>query len=349
MTDLSKFDPNAAGNPNNTIFGLPFSEEDARLVVFPVPWEVTVSCRSGAARCADAVFRASLHVDLFDADVPGAWRKGYFMRAPDKKILMKNDYLRREAELYMDYVAKEEEVCDNKFMNKSLKEINAGSEMLNQWVYEQTKHLLTEDKLVVLLGGDHSSAFGFYKALAEKYGKFGILQIDAHCDLRKAFNGFVYSNASIMFNALEQIPEIEKLVQMGIREYCEEEWNYICGSQNRVVTFFEEKVKESMFEGETWGQIADKIVKELPQLVYISFDVDGLDPKLCPNTGTPAIGGFQSEQVLYLFKKITESGRKIIGFDLVEIGVGEGNTDANVAARLLWKMCNLMIKTNCNQ
>jgi agmatinase len=346
MTDLSKFDPNAAGNPNNTIFGLPFKEEDAQLVLLPVPWEVTVSNRGGSSRSSEHILKASMHVDIFDADVPNAWRKGYFMRSSDKKLLLKSDYLRREAELYIDYIAKEEDVSGNKFMNKSMKEINEGGAMLNEWVYNQTKDLLAQEKLVGLIGGDSSVSIGFFKSLAEKYGSFGVLQIDAHCDLRKAYNGFIYSNASVMYNALEEIPQIERLVQIGIREYCEEEWAYICNSNFRVIPYFDQHIKERMFEGQTWSYITETIINHLPQLVYISFDADGLDPKLCPNTGTPAIGGFQSEQVLYLFKKIVESGRKLIGFDLVETGVGEGNTDANVAARLIWKLCSLMMKSN---
>ena len=112
-------------------------------------------------------------------------------------------------------------------MCKSLKEINEGSIFLNNWVFEQTKELLDEGKLVGLLGGDHSTPFGFFKAIAEKYGDFGILQIDAHCDLRKAYEGFTYSHASIMYNALEEIPQLKKLVQVGIRDYCEEELDYM--------------------------------------------------------------------------------------------------------------------------
>jgi len=80
--------------------------------------------------------------------------------------------------------------------------------------------------------------------------------------------------------------------------------------------------------------------------VYISFDIDGLDPKLCTNTGTPVAGGFEAEQINYLFKKIIESGRKLVGFDLSEVGVGEGGLDANIAARILFKICNLMVKSN---
>src|SRR5258708_11483694 len=156
MTDLSQFDPNSVRNPNNNIFGLPFSEEDARLVILPVPWEVTVSYNAGTARAAEHIFQASMQVDLFDGETSDAWKKGFFMRQPDKKVLMKSDYLRKEAELYIDYTSKGEVLEKNSFMCKSLKEINEGSVLLNNWVYEQAKALLEKDKLVALLGGDHS-------------------------------------------------------------------------------------------------------------------------------------------------------------------------------------------------
>ena len=80
---------------------------------------------------------------------------------------------------------------------------------------------------------------------------------------------------------------------------------------------------------------------------YVSFDIDGLDPKNCPNTGTPVVGGLETEQVCYLLRKIIGSGRKIIGFDLSETGVGDNNEwDANVSARILWKLCNFLVVSN---
>ncbi len=346
MTDLSMFNPNAAGNPDNTIFGLPFSEEDAQVVLLPIPWEVTVSCGAGTARSAEHICKASLQVDVFDADVPNGWRKGFYMRPPEMKILMKSDYLRKEAELFMNYISKGEDVDKNKFMCKSRREINEGCIMLNNWVYEQTSDLLKAGKLVGLIGGEHGVSLGFYKALAEKHSNYGILQIDAHCDLRKSFNNFVNSHASVMYNALTNLPQIEKLVQLGIRDYCEEEWNYVCNSNYRVISYFDQQIKQRQYEGETWKQITDEIVSQLPHNVFISFDIDGLDPKLCPHTGTPVPGGFELEQVIYVCKKIVESGRKLIGFDLVEVGVGDSNIDSNVAARILWKLCNYLVKSN---
>ncbi|MBV4359436.1 agmatinase family protein [Pinibacter aurantiacus] len=346
MTDLSNFDPNSPGNPNNNIFGLPFSEDDAQLVILPIPWEVTVSCAAGTARSSEHVFKASLQVDLFDADYKDMWKKGIYMRPMDKKILIKSDYLRKEAELYIDYITKGGIVEKNSFMCKSLKDINEGGIFLNDWVYQHTKQLLDKNKLVGLLGGDHSTPFGFFKAIAEKYGDFGMLQIDAHCDLRKSYEGFKYSHASVMYNALTEIPEITKLVQLGVRDFCDEEWDYVCNSNYRIVTYLDKDIKERLYEGQTWKHIVDELVHHLPQQVFISFDIDGLDPKLCPNTGTPVQGGFETEQIFYLIKKISQSGRKIIGFDLNEIGVGEYEWDSNVGARVLYKLCNVLLASN---
>jgi len=348
MPDLSisQFDPNSAGNPNNNIYGLVFTEEEARLIIIPVPWEVTVSCNAGTARAADQIFRASLHVDMVDQETRDAWKQGLFMRQPDKKILMKSDYLRKEAELYIDYISRGEDVADNQFMSKTLKEVNEGSNYLNNWIYEQAIALMNKGKLVALLGGDHSITLGSLKAAVEKHGDLGVLQIDAHCDLRQAYMGFTYSHASIMYNALREIPQLKTLVQIGVRDYSPAEWEEIQLHESRVVIYLDREIRNRQYEGETWKQIAEEIVDKLPEKVYISFDIDGLDPKLCPYTGTPVPGGFETEQLFYLFSKIIQSGRKIVGFDLNEVGTGESNWDANVGARILFKLSNLFIANN---
>ncbi len=346
MVDLTDFDVDSASNPNNGIFGLPFTEEDSKLIILSVPWEVTVSYKAGTARVTERVCHASLQVDLFDEDNPEGWKQGIFLRDADKNIMMKSDYLRKEAELYINYITGGEDLCDNKFMQKVLREINEGSEFLNNWVYEQTKELLDQGKLVGILGGDHSSPFGFYKAIAEKHGDFGILQIDAHCDLRQSYEDLTYSHASVMYNVLKEIPQVVKLVQAGIRDYSPGELEYIKNSNNRVKTYFDKNIKEHLYEGQTWKEIVEEMITHLPQKVYISFDVDGLDPKLCPNTGTPVPGGFDLQQVYYLIRKIMASGRQLIGFDLNEVGISANEWDENVGARLLFKLCNLLIASN---
>ena len=346
MVDLSTFDPNSVGNPNNNIFGLPFEEDEARIVILPIPWEVTVSYSAGTARAPEHVFNASLQVDLFDPEFKDAWKQGFYMRKPDQKILIKSDYLRKEAELYINYISQGEDVNKNKFMCKTLKEINQGSVFLNEWVFQQTRDLLAAGKLVALLGGDHSTPMGYFKAIAEKYPSFGILQIDAHMDLRKAYEGFKYSHASIMYNAIEEIPQLSRLVQVGIRDYCEEEFDYMVASNNRIITYFDKDIKERQYEGMRWKDIADEIVSHLPEHVFVSFDIDGLDPKLCPHTGTPVQGGFETTEVFYLLKKLLQSGRRIVGFDLNEVGVSQDEWDENVGARVLYKLCNMLAVSN---
>jgi agmatinase len=347
--NFKDFDPNAASNPSNNIYGFPTTEEEARVVILPVPWEVTVSYNAGTARASEHILKASMQVDIFDRDYPDTWKQGYYMRPADKKILMKSDYLRKEAELYIAYISRGEDLKKNAFMCKSLKDINEGGAYLNEWVYEQTKGLMNRDKLVALLGGDHSIVLGYLRSVAEKHGDFGILQIDAHCDLRKCYEDFDYSHASIMYNALEEIPQIQKLVQIGIRDYSESEWDYIMSSNDRIVTFFDKDIKHRQYEGDTWKQIVDDIVQQLPDKIFLSFDIDGLDPKLAPNSGTPVHGGFETEQVYYLLRKMIDSGKKFLGFDLVEVGTGETDWDSNVGARVLLKLCNLLASANTQE
>jgi agmatinase len=200
--------------------------------------------------------------------------------------------------------------------------------------------------LVALLGGDHSTCLGYLKAISEKYTSFGILQIDAHCDLRESYEGFTYSHASVMFNALKEIPQIEKIVQVGVRDYTNCERDFIVSNNNKVVTFFDREIKERMYEEASWKTIVHEIIDQLPQQVYVSFDIDGLDPKLCHHTGTPVMGGFETEQIFYLIRTILKSGRTLIGFDLVEVGVSPTEWDENVGARVLYKMCNLLLASN---
>lgn len=345
MADLSNFDPNSVGLKSNNIFGLPFKEDDAAVVLLPVPWEVTVSYRQGTARGPEYIFDASMQVDLYDPDMTDVWKKGFHMLPLDKNIRRKSDYLRQCAQLIISHIVDGGDVSENEQLSEKMIVINQGSAMLCNWVQEMTGNLLKEGKKVGLMGGDHSTPLGYIRALGEIHSDFGILQIDAHADLREAYEGFTYSHASIMYNVLKEVPQMKKLVQVGIRDYCDEELVMIRENPDRISTFFDKDIKEQQFEGATWKNICDQIVNELPQKVYISFDIDGLDPKLCPNTGTPVPGGFEMEQVFYLFKKVKESGKEIIGFDLNEVSCGEHNVDCIddiVGARVLYKLCNYL-------
>ncbi len=348
---ISNFDTNSVGLAANNIFGLPTNEDNAKLILMPIPWEVTVSYRNGTARGPEKILEASYQIDLFDLDAPDYWREGYFMPELNKYIIKKNDYLRHCAELIISNLSDGGSTCDNSQLQKKLNEINQGCVELNEMICNEATSYFDKGKLVALIGGDHSTPLGFMKAVAKKFGEFGILQIDAHADLREAYEGFVYSHASIMYNVLKEIPEMCKLVQVGVRDFCDEEYELIQKENTRVKTFFDNHLKARQYEGDTWKMICDDIISELPEKVYISFDIDGLDPKLCKNTGTPVQGGFEAEQIQYLFKKIVESGRRIIAFDLNEVSCGEDSLDAidaSVGARILYRMCNLFMKSNEN-
>ncbi len=348
MGNLANFNPNDVGTVNNGIFGLPFTEEEAKLIIIPVPWEVTVSYRQGTARGAEKIFEASKQIDLYDADAKDMWKQGYFMQDLDKNLLNKNDYLRHCAELIISNLTEGGTTEDHVQLVKKRNEINTEGAALRDSLKAKALEILKQNKLVALLGGDHSTPLGFMQAIGEHFGDFGILQIDAHADLRNAYEGFTYSHASIMYNVLQEVPQMQKLVQVGIRDYCDEEVEII-ENNNRVHTFFDAAIKRRMYNGENWNSICDDIIDQLPQNIYISFDIDGLDPKLCPNTGTPVPGGFEAEDIYYLFTKILAKGKKIIAFDLNEVSCGEhthDGIDALVGARVLYKMSNLLLKNN---
>ncbi|HMQ00066.1 MAG TPA: agmatinase family protein [Cyclobacteriaceae bacterium] len=336
---IDNFDTNAPGT-SGQLFGLPFTEENADLIVIPVPWEVTVSYKAGTAQGPEAILQASAQVDLFVKDIPDAWKLGIAMLETDEKIKSENERLRQLAALYIEWLS-DTAHADDDALKIIPQKINEASESLMIYVKQKVLQYLKQGKMVALLGGDHSTPLGFLRALAEVYEQFGILQIDAHADLRKAYEGFTYSHASIMYNALK-IKNISKLVQVGIRDYCDEEVTYINKAKKKVKTFFDDDIKEAQYKGETWEQICERIIQELPENVYISFDIDGLDPKLCPNTGTPVPGGFELQQIIYLVKQVVKSGKKIIGLDLNEVSPGDDEWDANVGARALYQLCNWM-------
>ncbi len=334
---ISSFDPNGPGSLGN-LFGLPFTPENASLVIVPVPWEVTVSYHAGTARGPHAIKEASSQVDLSIREIPDAWKLGIAMLPVPAELQNESDRMRELALQHINAMESGEKVVAG---NPLVTKINEACENLNVYVKTTTQKLLKENKMVALVGGDHSTPLGFLRALNEVHDRFGILQIDAHADLRKAYEGFTYSHASIMYNALK-IPGVQRLVQVGIRDYCDEELQVMDRAMGRVVTYFDQSIKSSMYEGRSWANICDSIINELPQKVYISFDIDGLDPVLCPGTGTPVPGGLQFEQVIFLFQRLIKSGKQIIGFDLNEVAPGQGDWDANVGARLLYQLCNWM-------
>ena len=340
---MSSFDPNAAAASDSGIFGLPFTEREAALVYVPVPWEATTSYGGGTSNGPAAILEASRQVDLLDYDVLKPYEAGLFARLECADVRAWNDEAKAEAEKIIEVGGR---LDGDAKLAKSLARVNELGGKLNEFVREQTASIFKAGKIPAIIGGDHSVPFGAFEAAAAAGGPFGILHFDAHSDTRLAYEGFTWSHASIMRNALERIPGIEKLVQVGIRDFCEEELEF-CRSQNeRVEIFFDRWISDQLFGGAYWSQLSQKIIAGLPNRVWVTFDIDGLDPTLCPGTGTPVPGGLGFNQACLLLVALARSGRKIIGIDLNEVAPSEGSEwDANVGARLLYKMTALTLAT----
>ena len=194
----------------------------------------------------------------------------------------------------------------------------------------ETARLLDAGKIVGIVGGDHSVPYGALKAVAARRPSFGVLHFDAHSDTRRAYEGFVHSHASIMFNVLEDIPQVTKLVQVGIRDLCEEEHAY-CKSQGaRVRMFSDRELVKRRHAGEPFARTVEAIVQQLPDEVWVSFDIDGLDPRFCPHTGTPVPGGLDTSEVVAILREVARSGRRIVGFDLNEVAPSAHDDDRRV-------------------
>jgi len=329
------FDPSGYAVHNDNFIGLPFDADSANIILLPVPWEATVSYRAGTANAPANILQASYQLDLYDWDYPDAWTFGIYMQTMDNSIQTLSQESRQLALKHIAFLENELPVNPD-----YLATVNQNSQRLNQWVYQQTQAHIQHNKIVGLVGGDHSIPYGHIQALSEQHDSFGILQIDAHCDLRQAYEDFTYSHASIFYNILEKFSAVQKLVQVGIRDVCQDEIDYIEAAKERVKMFSMPHIRQQQYtQAQSYHQICQNIVEQLPQKVYISFDIDGLDPKLCPNTGTPVADGLEMLETFYLINQIVKSGRQIIGFDLCEVGAAT-EWDGNVGARILYKLSN---------
>jgi agmatinase len=333
------FDPNAPAQPGSGIFGLPHSREEALVVLVPVPWEATTSYGGGAAEGPRAIFDASMQVDLFDLDVDRPYQHGIHMLPIPSEVTAWNE----EGKAAAAKVIERGGAGDDPELGRAIDRVNALSEKVNEHVEREVLQLLEAKKVVGVVGGDHSVPYGALRAMAKQLKRrFGVLHFDAHSDTRDAYEGFAHSHASIMHNVLEGIPEVEKLVQVGIRDVCEAEVRYCDAQGARVAVFYDRSIARRKMEGEPFVQIAREIAAALPNEVWISFDIDGLDPRYCPHTGTPVPGGLELHEAVAVIREVVRTGKKIVGFDLNEVAPNPSNEDdewdGNVGARLLYKL-----------
>lgn len=194
-------------------------------------------------------------------------------------------------------------------------------------LYEHSSKLLESDKFLCMIGGEHSVSAPIIKAHHEKYENLSVLQIDAHADLRDSYDGTEHSHASIMARVVKdlKIPS----VQVGIRS--------ISGDEARAL-------KEGLPTKIFWARDIvgktdwiDDAVNSLTENVYLTIDIDGLDPSLVPTTGTPEPGGLGWYETLTLIRKLAEK-KRVVGMDLVEYSYNEGyDSPAFLCAKLIYK------------
>jgi agmatinase len=200
----------------------------------------------------------------------------------------------------------------------------AGPEHMVQRVYQVAKGLLGKDKTVVMLGGEHSLTLGMVRAYREKYQALSVLQLDAHADLRDSYLGTRFGNATVM----RRVSELCPIVPVGVRSLSQEEHQFIKGVG--ITPFYATDLVS--------GQVAGKIVAALSQQVYITIDLDVLDPSVMPAVGTPEPGGIGWYDLLGLLREVARA-RQVVGFDLVELCPGQGPVAcAFLAAKLAYKL-----------
>ncbi len=335
---LSEPPPQSAG-----LFGVEFEPQTDEVIVIGAPWEPTASYGRGTSRTPGLIAKASHQLDFFDSGLGQAFGDQVGMPPINEAWTARNAYCMALVEPLRRSGGGRDPAFE-----PNLAEINAASAKMNEELRVEAAHWLERGKIVGVLGGDHSAPLGSMKAHAERFGNMGVLHIDAHHDLRRAYEGFVYSHASVMFNLLAETPGVSTLVSVGVRDFSQEEYN-LAREHPKTRAFYDRDLKRAIFQGRTWAALAGEIVEALPEQVYVSFDVDGLDPSLCPHTGTPVPGGLDFDQACFLLEAVVESGRRVVGFDLCEAAPNlrdpADEWDLNVCARLLHKLCVLAYRS----
>ncbi|MFK7929529.1 MAG: agmatinase family protein [Myxococcota bacterium] len=326
------FDPDGPA-ASEGLFGLPHSPDSARVRILPVPFDATTSYRQGTADAPVAILHASHQVDLCDLQTGEPWRHGIAMDPVPGPLTELNRLARASADQARSaQVGSPEQLC-------ALNAVNQASAEVNSHVQRWTERTLDRHQIPAILGGDHAVPLGAMIAAAERYPELGILHIDAHADLRVAYEGFTFSHASIFHNVL-QATSVRRLVQVGVRDLGHSEKSRI-ESDDRITCWSDFDVHDRTASGQPLTSTFAEIIAPLPQAIWISFDIDGLDPALCPHTGTPVPGGLTWREATALLAAVGRSKRQIVGFDLCEVASQEW--DANVGARLLYKLAGWAI------
>lgn len=339
------FDPDAPAPPGSGLYGLGTPPEKAAVRVLPIPFEATTSYRRGTAGGPLAIEAASHQVDLYDRQTGRPYESGIHLAEEPPLVVAWNE---EASALVQRLHAQEGSHPERETM---LARVNAIGAELNAFVFDCTREVLNHGQLPVTLGGDHSVSYGAIMACAEKHPGMGLLHFDAHADLRDSYEGFTWSHASVLHNVIRGAADLGQVVQVGVRDLGESEARAIEGSGGAIHTVFDDQWARTRLDGLSLRELVRRTLDRLPTEVYLTFDVDGLDPSLCPQTGTPVPGGLNWHEAMLWLEELTNSGRRIVGLDLCEVSPGpEGDAagqswDATVGARLLYRLIGTALLT----
>lgn len=338
------FDVDAPADPDGGFLGLDPDPAGSAVALLAAPFDATTSYRGGARLGPEAILAASHQVELRCPLFGETWRQGLWwsgevtgVRSLQQEVV---DAARR-------VIALGGEVAGQAALQADLEAVNQAGAQVNEWIRGAVVTQLDLGRLPVLIGGDHSVPFGAIAAVAERHPGVGLLHIDAHADLRAGFEGFTWSHASILHNVLEHL-DVGPLVQLGLRDLGTAELERIDNSEGRIRALFDRDWQRAKLMGRDLAALIDEQLDALPQEIYLTVDIDGLDPTLCPHTGTPVPGGFLWHELDLILERLAASGKRVRGLDLVEVapaptpldadGQPTDSWDAIVGARLLYRL-----------
>lgn len=265
----------------------------ARFVILPIPYDATTSYSPGTRDGPRAIITASQQVELYDEGLGrDSTAQGIATLPPLTPVLTSPDAMMKQ-------------------------------------VYRAARPIMTAGKFLFILGGEHSITAPAVQAVAERYKKLSVLQIDAHADLRASYQGSPCSHASVMRRIHDQGVAC---VAVGIRNYSREEADFIARSKSLVLS------TRDCEDNPDW---IGRAVAGLSDAVYVTIDIDGFDPAFAPGTGTPEPGGLNWRQVTDLLAAVARA-RRIVAADVVEVRpIPPNQVTEFLAARLCYRIIGL--------
>ncbi|MEO1008375.1 MAG: agmatinase family protein [Planctomycetota bacterium] len=316
---------------------------DAGVVLVGVPFDATTSYRPGTARGPMAMLGASAQIDTLDERLGDISARGIAMEPIEPWIAELSAAVRPDAEPLI--------ACEGEppIDEAARARVDAAGERVRAFVRERVAAILAEGRTPGVVGGEHAVSLGAIEACAAHAGEIGILQIDAHMDLRESYCGLAFSHASVMRNALTLCVGVASLAQLAIRDFCQEEVDFARYAGDAlgkpVFRASAADIAERAPDLAGLRALVAETLAMLPGSIYVTFDVDALDVHLCANTGTPVPGGLSFQQASAIIEAIHASGTRVVGFDLVEVAPdpdpARRSIDEIVGARLLYKLCAL--------